>query len=131
MRLSDLFEDETQFTWVVPYNGNTVRNGSEKVVWIDPVKLDASFAKDPTFYVGPGGTGEGVIKGRYPRFNDWVAANDGKNIMMPEVCLGARNEITFSNGRHRYAWMRDHGVRKMLMLVPVNQADEIEKRFGA
>ena len=101
--------------------------GGDVEVMIDVAKLEASFAKNREFYVGP--RGEGGISGRYERFGKWLEG--GQAIGMPEVCLADNGEVSFINGRHRFAWMRDHGVHTMPVAVPANYAKAVKERFGA
>lgn len=101
--------------------------GADVEVMIDVAKLDASFANDPEFYVGQGGAGG--IKGRYERFGHWLEG--GQAVGMPEVCLTDKGEVSFMNGRHRFAWMRDNGVSTMPVAVPANYVDAVKERFGA
>ena len=100
--------------------------GGDVQVMIDVAKLDASFAKDREFYVGP--QGAGGISGRYERFGNWL--NNGEAVGMPEVCLNDNGEVAFINGRHRFAWMRDHGVKKLPVAVPAEDAKAIQSKFG-
>ncbi len=95
-------------------------------VMINVAKLDASFAKDREFYVGP--QGAGGIAGRYERFGNWLKG--GEAIGMPEVCLNDKGEISFINGRHRFAWMRDNGVTKLPVAVPAGDAKAVQAKFG-
>lgn len=127
MRLVDLFEEQKpgKIAWVPPYP-RLIADGSDAIVWIDITKLDRSFQQDTGFYVGPGG--EGGIDDRYDRFGEWLA--QGIPVKMPEVGLNWRGEIGFGNGRHRYAWMRDHGAKALPVTVPAEEADDIRRRFG-
>lgn len=100
--------------------------GGDVEVMIDVAKLDASFAKDREFYIGP--QGEGGISGRYERFGNWLKG--GEAVGMPEVCLNDKGEVAFINGRHRFAWMRDHGVKKLPVAVPAGDAKEVQAKFG-
>ena len=96
-------------------------------VMIDVDKVNTSAAKDRNFYVGP--QGSGGVKGRYERFDNWMKG--GAPVEMPEVCLTDAGEISFINGRHRFAWMRDHGVKTMPVAVPADYADAVREKFGA
>lgn len=96
-------------------------------VMIDVAKVDASFSKDRNFYVGP--QGAGGITGRYERFDNWIKG--GSPVEMPEVCLTDQGEISFINGRHRFAWMRDHGVKVIPVAVPAEYAEAVKAKFGA
>ncbi len=124
----DVFADllGESYKWTEPRGGGLVKSGKEVVVKVNIEKLDASFKKDSGFYVGR--AGEGGISGRYSRFDSWI--KQGVPIEMPEVCLDWKGEITFVNGRHRFAWFRDHGLDTMPVVVPAEQAAEITSRFG-
>lgn len=36
----------------------------------------------------------------------------------------------FTNGRHRFAWMRDHDVEALPIAYEPNEADDLWQRFG-
>jgi len=113
--------------WEVPKACRAaLESGEDAIVWVDVAKLDASFKHDRGFYVGPGG--EGGIKGRYPRFDEWV--KEGHPVAMPEVGFGYRDTATFTNGRHRFAWMRDHGAQAVPVVTDADRAEEFAKQFG-
>jgi hypothetical protein len=133
MRLTELFENldnalETasppKIQWKMPRNSPEYTS-----VWIDVAKLDHSWKNDKGFYITSGGGGD-AIKGRYQRFGDWL--QQGLPVEMPEVSINERYQrIQFGNGRHRFRWLVDHGVTRLPVCVPKEQAQEIKKRFGA
>jgi hypothetical protein len=100
---------------------------SETLVWLDVEKINASFAKDRNFYVD-GPDSKNAIGKRYDQFGEWLKR--GIAVNPPEVHLNAWNEISFGNGRHRYAWMRNNGETKMPFVVPKAEAEEIVERFS-
>jgi hypothetical protein len=103
----------------------------DAVVWIDVGKLDQSWRKDGD-YVGPVGAGSNM-EGRYQSFGEWVgeAMKAGWSVFMPDVCLDDdTGEIVFNDGRHRFAWLRDHRAAAMPVSVPLGQAATIRARFG-
>lgn len=102
--------------WVEPY----------AVVWVDVAKLEASW-RQTLDYVGVGGTGA-AIKGRYEKLGQWFAL--GQLVEIPSVVLDG-GEISFTDGRHRFAWFRDHGVTIMPVHVEPETAGVIKSRFGA
>lgn len=116
--------------WVVPRGyDEQIRDGEKRVVWVDPLKFDADWAShrhSQDFYVGPGGTGG--IGRRYKTFDGWV--RQGFPVEMPVVGFDGFGAPNFSNGRHRYAWMRDHGVRAMPFLVYGEDADRFDAEYG-
>ncbi len=96
-------------------------------MWVSVKKIDRSWRKDVGFHIGCGGT-KHAIAGRYRRFGRWIRRREP--IWMPAVCLGDE-DIAFTDGRHRFAWLRDHGVRFLPVQVPPEEANAIRERFGA
>ena len=80
----------------------------DKIVMVDPRAFDPEFAKQREFYVPPGGEGAGAIGGRYQRFKEFLATH--KSFQASEVGVLANGQVGFTNGRHRYAVLRDMGV---------------------
>jgi hypothetical protein len=98
----------------------------DETVWISVIKLDASWTKNSQ-YIGPGGSGP-AIGDRYQKFGIWLER--GEPVWIPWVGL-EDGEVCFTDGRHRFAWFRDHGVKSMPIDVDPAIAYEIRKRFGA
>ena len=125
----ELFETQLRIDWVIPRSiRHSVEKGNEVVVWIDPIKLDASWKKDTNFYIGHNGSGNAIGK-RYENFGEWL--KQGKPVEMPEVGFGYNDTVSFGNGRHRFAWMRDHGATAIPVLTDSNRSEEFKKMFGA
>jgi hypothetical protein len=101
--------------------------GDDVLVWIDADKINASWSKDGDFYFDHADH-PNAIAGRIPRFDEWL--KQGQPIRAPELCLNAAGDVFFTNGRHRFVWMRQHGIRHMPVAVPANQAIEFERRFN-
>lgn len=124
-------ERETQkIAWAVPKRcQRLVQDGDEIVIWIDVAKFDKAFARDSGFYIASGG--EGGIKNRYKDFEKWL--EQGIPVEMPEAYVNERrNDIVgFTNGRHRYAWMRDHGAQSLPVVVPREHAEMMHKLYGS
>lgn len=98
----------------------------DEVVWIDLAKFDLCW-REASDYVGPGATGD-RIEGRYERVGKYVAA--GNPLFMPRVCFDDDGIITFTDGRHRVAWLRDRGAEALPVEAPPDQAATIRARFG-
>jgi hypothetical protein len=81
----------------------------DKLVTIDAKAFDRQFARETEFYVGPHGSGSGGIAGRYGRFQDYLASHD--RFQASEVGVMPNGQVNFTNGRHRYAVLRDAGLR--------------------
>ena len=87
-----------------------------KLVDVDVPALDAAFSKETDFYVGPGGSG-GIGK-RYVRFADFIANSNTVEASM--VYVDEIGRVSFDNGRHRFAFFRDNGIKTM----PVSMTPE-------
>ena len=102
-------------------------------VVVDVDKVDASFAKDGTgmagHYIPPGGEGK---RGARAGFETWVDKPSQEPIMMSVLGMKIHSdrEIQFLNGRHRYAVLRDRGVKTMPVMTYRDGADEFRRRFG-
>lgn len=92
------------------------------------VNVDAfeeNFAKDKNFYVGP--EGEGGIGKRYAIFTEF--AKTAPSIEAPSVGVDENGRVMFDNGRHRYAYFRDRGLKTIPMsMSPESLANA--KKFG-
>lgn len=86
------------------------RNSRDQLVFVAVSKFDKAFAEDKGFYVSPQGGGA-AIGGRYEEFMRWLEQNPGVFIEAPEVSVDTNGDIGFTNGRHRYAVLRDMGAR--------------------
>jgi hypothetical protein len=89
---------------------------------VDVARFDQAFQDDgPYQYITPGGGGAS-IKGRYEKFQTHLATGDP--IYASLVYLQAEGpkgretlKACFTNGRHRYAVMRDMGMKKMPIAI--------------
>lgn len=98
----------------------------DAVVWVDPTLFDDAWKRSDQ-WIGPNGR-TGAQDDRYPRVGRWIEA--GNDIQM---CVSSRdgNTVCFTDGRHRFAWLRDRGVRAMPMQVPHDDADWFVRRLGS
>ena len=99
----------------------------DAVVWVSVEKLDQAWMKGDNLYIGHGGSGA-AIEDRYVRFGQWLFKT-AKPVEMPIVSLNG-DGVAFTDGRHRFAWLRDHGVSAIPVQVPPEEATKFEKRFG-
>lgn len=97
----------------------------DAVVWVDTKKFDDAWMRSDQ-WVSPGGR-TGAQGQRYPRIGEWIKA--GNSIAM---CVANRDgeTVCFTDGRHRFAWLRDHGVRAMPMQVSPNEAEWFAEQLG-
>jgi hypothetical protein len=98
----------------------------DAVVSIDVARLDEAWRGDGSYYVAFGG--HGGSEERYARTGERFM--DGVEAWMPEACLEADGTVTFADGRHRFAWCRDHGVGAMPVAVCRECEAEVRRRFG-
>lgn len=101
------------------------KKAGDKLVSLDVAAFDQEFQRQTGFYLGKGGTGGIGI--RYERFGDFIAQND--SIEAAEVTVREDGSVGFTNGRHRYAWLRDHGVTAIPVAM-TTESVEHAKRHG-
>jgi len=92
------------------------------------VNVDAfeeNFAKNKNFYVGP--EGEGGIGKRYSIFTEF--AKTAPSIEAPSVGIDENGRVMFDNGRHRYAYFRDKGLKTIPMSMSPESLENA-KKFG-
>jgi hypothetical protein len=97
----------------------------DAVVWIDPALFDAAWKRSDQ-WVGPGGR-NGAHDLRYPRVGQWIEA--GNSI---EMCVASRDgeAVCFTDGRHRFAWLRDRGLQALPMQVTPDDALWFARQLG-
>lgn len=111
-------------------NVRTATRQKYKRVWIDVAKLDAMTQLDQGRYVGF--AGEGGISGKYDGVDDFITA-DTDRLYMPRVGITstAHGKIAYiKDGRHRFAWMRDHGAQALPVEVEVDEALAVARLVG-
>src|SRR5437016_472181 len=85
--------------------------GNDRVVWVIVRKIDKAWRNDPVpgYYIPHGACYE------HP-FRDWLERGSHKErAWMPHI--GFYGFVSFVDGRHRFAWCRDHGVKAMPVSV--------------
>lgn len=88
--------------------------------------FNASWQKDRDFYIGTNGTG-GIGK-RYQGFGEFLKSTQ-EPIEASEVYVDANGQVSFNNGRHRFAYLRDNGAT----VIPVAMSRDAlanAKAFG-
>ena len=109
----------------------------DQVVMVDPKKVDRYWREDASYYVPKSGKGGGAIKGRYDRFGKWIESA-GEPVEMSEMGLRVSTlkdgtevvEVGFDNGRHRFAWLRDHGAGSIPVAVDKGTAAKVARLVG-
>jgi len=108
----------------VTINKTDERNG-EKLVNINVNSFDNRFKQSTEFYIGK--EGKGGIGQRYKTFAEFQKT--AESIEAPEVYVNENGGITFGNGRHRYAYMRDQGLKTIPVAMSQESIDNA-KKFG-
>jgi hypothetical protein len=103
------------------------------VVQIDVAKLDANLATTPSFHVGPGGVGASAIGGRYAEAHRFLtdAARSGKPVYMTRIYVDKQGDASISDGRHRFAVLRDTRATTIPVVVPRSNAARVKRLYGA
>lgn len=96
------------------------------LVWISVAVLDMAWRVSDE-YVGNWGAGS-LHGDRYSKFGLWVVG--APFVDVPVLCLDEYGVPSFTDGRHRFAWLRDHGLRGLPIEVPPDQAGAFDVRFG-
>ena len=94
-------------------------------VWINVGALDAAWRLDAQYYLPPGSPNS---RHKYVAFGEWFAMTH-EWVAMPVV--GMTGEAAdFTDGRHRFAWMRDNGVEALPVACEPGEANDLIRRFG-
>ena len=102
------------------------RAKNDVTIETDVWSLEKSWALEPEFYVGMGGRGE--IAGRAEKFKEFLKT--GQPIEQPEISLNADGRPRFINGSHRFAVLRDLGLKVIPVSVPTARAEDFRAAFG-
>jgi hypothetical protein len=105
-------------------------------VWIDVWKLDALLPLASNMgHVRF--AGENGIRGKYAGVDQFVRRARRTPIIMPpaqieHVCKEHpdRDIVYLFNGRHRFAWMRDHGAKALPVAVLESEASQVAELVG-
>jgi hypothetical protein len=98
------------------------REGNE-IAHVNPETFDKAFKKTEWQYVGK--NGDGGIEGRYKKFADWV--KDADSMHASNASIDPKGSITFGDGRHRYAYLRDEGLKKIPMSMDEESIENAKK----
>ncbi len=99
----------------------------DAIVWLDVASVEASFSIDRSDYVGVGGVGAGQ-RGRYDNIGKFIQS--GRPVWMPHLTIDDDGAVCFTDGRHRFAWVRDHGASALPVTTNPDGAAQLAARFG-
>jgi hypothetical protein len=91
--------------------------------WIDVALFDVAWRQTP-LWIGPGGIGG--LGDRYAKFGQWVL--QGHPVQMCSIGVD-KGQVGFADGRHRFAWLRDHGVEAVKVQIAPKSVPECARRF--
>jgi len=98
--------------------------GSDKIVWVNVAKFDAAWKEsEPDAYIAPG------VLDRWDGFAKRLIRSE-EAMAMSHVCLW-EGGVSFTDGRHRFSWCRDRGVRALPVTATPRDAALIAKRYGS
>jgi Large polyvalent protein associated domain 38 len=96
-----------------------------KIVNVNTDAFDNAFANTKWQYIGEGG--EGGIGDRYKTFGNFIKT--AKSIDAPNVSVNKDGAIVFGDGRHRYAYLRDAGLKNIPLSMDAESIRNAQK-FG-
>jgi hypothetical protein len=102
-----------------------IEDDEDVIVWVDVAKADTLWQRD-SFYIPLSAPDH---RGKYERFGQWLARAQCP-VEMAHVSVGDANSLSFSNGRHRFAWVRDHGANAVPVTIWRGQARRLAKLAG-
>lgn len=97
-------------------------------VMVNTDALEGAWKKDTGFHFGPGEEG---IAGRRAGFQEWRAKNPEAAIEASRIDLLDDGRAVFTDGRHRFAEMRDAGVKRVGVTMPKESAAKLGPEWGA
>jgi hypothetical protein len=97
------------------------------MVMADVDRLDAGWQQDPNGYLPTETAGPSEVTGRRQDFKNFLAK--GKPVE-PSVIHVDKNGVTFRDGRHRFAVLRDAGVKQVPVMIERGQANAFSARYA-
>lgn len=113
---------------VVRYERHERARRDEVLVMVDPRRLDDAWRQDTSYYLPVGGIGVSGVAGRREAFAQFL--DTGERVQAPRIAVGDDGIPAFTDGRHRFAVLRDRGVSAVGIMVPKEQAADVRRRFG-
>jgi hypothetical protein len=117
-------EKERRYSWDLRTReeGGAVRD-YEEIVWVRPDRLDARWGVNR---IEP--SGKGAIEGRREGFERFL--KEETPIQPPTVTIRKNGSVEFENGRHRFAVLRDRGVKEIPVSVDAEEAAALRSAIG-
>jgi GNAT superfamily N-acetyltransferase len=108
----------------IPVTMHRLEKGNQ-IVKVDSKAFDNAFSKTAWQYIGE--NGKGGIGDRYKNFAEFIKT--AKSIDAPNVAVNKDGGIVFGDGRHRYAYLRDMGVKNIPLSMDAESIKNA-KKFG-
>jgi hypothetical protein len=93
------------------------QRGGYQLHHVNVDKFDQGFKRNSGQYIGQGGTGN-TISDRYKRIGEFL--KDAPSMQVSDAHINEHGLVDFGNGRHRYAYLRDQGLKT----IPVSLSKE-------
>lgn len=100
----------------------------EMLLMVDPRKLDAAWSANVIEYLPADGVASVDDERRRQGIVDFLAT--GKPLQASRVLLDGNGCLAFTDGRHRFAVLRDDGIDRVGIMVQEGQAAEFRQRFS-
>lgn len=101
----------------------------ETTIMVHTKKLDKAWKEaDAGYHLPAEGEGKSEIKGRRDDFERFLKKNEP--VQASRAVLDADGGVSFVDGRHRFAVLRDRGAERVAVTVPKSQADHFRDKFG-
>lgn len=107
--------------WVVS------RGENYPLVWVSVCLIEEKWRQDVSDYIGAGGSGK-AIENRYQRVG--MRFREGSQMHAPVMCLDECGRPSFTDGRHRFAWVRDHKAEAIQVVVPPEELQRFAFLYG-
>ncbi|WP_247391851.1 hypothetical protein [Ralstonia pseudosolanacearum] len=120
--------DFDQLVWVQPPIGEGWEDVTpDPVIWTAVDLLEQAW-RSAGDYVGPGGEGSNQ-PGKYQTVGKFLRRYAGQiQLFIPCVSI-AYGEVEFTDGRHRFAWLRDRGLKALPVEVDASCETAYRARF--
>ncbi len=117
----------TPLTWALTPVGEGRDVEPDAVVRVSVATIEASFVVGDQ-WVGPRGAGCGQ-RSRYDAVGRHFLS--GHPMYMAYISLDEAEHVRFTDGRHRFAWVRDHGATALPVATAPDRAERMRTLFGA
>jgi hypothetical protein len=108
------------------YSGGYYGDGY-KLVGLHVQRFDAAWSRETELYIGPGGMEDSGLAWRYNEFKKWLAEHN--HMTVSRVSVIDDGQVGFTDGRHRFAVLRDYGLR-IIPAVMDPESIENAQRYG-